>query len=642
MSEEIHSSSKTKSSSRFNAVFGVLLVVAIALLLNYLVGMVPVLRGQVDLTENKIYTLSEGTKRILARIPEDRPVSFRYYATRDSRVMPEQLADFSRNVENLLQKYIQAADGKIRLQKLDPRPDTDAEDSAVLDQIEARSQNMLDPLRLGLAVSSEDKTMSIPFIAPERETLLEYDISRLISEVIAERKPVLGMMTPLSMQGDGIPAQYGGKQPWYLYSELERFYEIRNISKDVEAIDPQEIEVLMLVHPADLTVDSLKAVDEYLIKGGKLFVCVDPHCIATKMDQPQRANPQEQQASPVSSVSNLGKLFSAWGVSYIPEVVIDSSNHTVLRDGSRMMGLLTLGSEYANADEVTTSQLNNLMLVFSGGFLLQDTEGIEKTVLLRSSENSQLVLPNEAESNSPEMFSSFQADGTEKALAVALRGNFTSAYTKKGSSEGSKNETEVESDSLTEQMISDKESSVILFADADWMHNNFSVELMQMMGQFIARPLNDNLSLALNCIEQLAGDSDLVAVRSRSSTRRPFTKIKELEAMAQQKFQSQLSEFEAQRDELTQEIEGIVQAQAASGQVSSVILSAEQEQRLEDLREQQVDVAKKFRQTKKELRKDVDSLKAKLSLANIFIMPSLVALVGIFVALYRRGRTAAR
>ncbi len=647
MSQHAASGTAKSTSAAFVAFAGITVVILIAIVLNYLVGALGLFNFRVDLTEDRLFTLSEGTKNILQKIPEDIPVAIRFYVTEDSRTVPRPLKNYARDVEDLLYEFKKASGGRVTLERFDPEPDTDAEDSAALDQVRPQSINLTDQIYFGLAVQCLDRKETLAFLDPSRESLLEYDIARAISQVTAEEKPVVGILSPLPISGPAMqlpPQLMGGQpqqQPWIFHSELARDYEVRNIDYTSNAPIDEAVTILFVVHPTDATEALQYRIDQYLMRGGKAFVFLDPHSVTARFASP-RPNPMmgQQGPPPVGQSSSLPTLLAHWGVAFDPErVLIDMNYRTQLQGGRRAGGVLSLTSEALAGEDLLTSRLSDVLLVFPGAFTGAPAEGLQMDVLVKSSGNSQLVNRFDAENDDQKLLSNFVASNTEHPLAIRLRGKFTSAFKSDPSipaPEKGEEEEKVENNHLSEASA---ESSIILIADTDWAYDQFSVQVQNFMGMQMAQPINDNLSLVLNVTEQLAGDPELIRVRSRSSSRRPFTRINEMMAQAETAYSAEIANLE---NEFQMAQRKLNELQTQKDPSQQMILSPEQQEEIEKLESTRVETSRRLREVRKDLNKDIDKLEARITLANVLAIPLVVAWIGIALAVYRKVRNSAK
>jgi len=300
----------TKKKQLETFLYSTIGIVAVALILIAFNLIAARARQRIDLTAEKAYTLSPGTKAILAKL--DTPVQIRFYCTKNATAMPVFLSTYAQRVEDLLGEYRQASKGRIEIQRLNPEPDSDAEDSARLDGVEGQQLRTGEKIYLGLSVSMLDQKQAIPFLTPDRERLLEYDLSRAIARVTTAEKPVIGVMSPLPVMGQMNPIAMQQMrqrpQPWAFMSELMRDFNVKQVEVTADKI-PDEIKVLLVIHPKAASDEAQYALDQFVLRGGKLIAFVDPLCA---LDRP----PAAQGQMPPMSSSSLDKLFKAWGLTF--------------------------------------------------------------------------------------------------------------------------------------------------------------------------------------------------------------------------------------------------------------------------------------------------------------------------------------
>ena len=407
-------------------VYSVVGIVAMALILLAINVIAARGKQRIDLTEERAYTLSQGTREILAKL--DTPIVIRYYATRGENAMPVYLKTYAQRVEDLLSEYRQASKGQIEVQKLDPVPDSDAEDSAKLDGVEGQAMQLgAEPIYLGLSVSMLDQKEAIPFLTPDRERLLEYDISRAITRVMTPEKPVVGVMSPLPVQGMQMNpmmarmGQQGGAPPWVFLSELQRDFTVKPIEMTVDVI-PDDVKTLVLIHPKAITDAAQYALDQFVLRGGKLMVFLDPLSVLDRSAQ------MGGMGMPGQSSSNLEKLLKAWGLSFDATKVVADLDYVARTRQGRAPTALALTEKAMNKDDVLTANIDSMFYVFGGAFTGTPAEGLTQTVLIKSSKNSQLVDPMSAQFGGEQIIKDFAGSGVEHALAVRLAGKFKTAF----------------------------------------------------------------------------------------------------------------------------------------------------------------------------------------------------------------------
>ncbi|HWV98411.1 MAG TPA: Gldg family protein [Candidatus Acidoferrum sp.] len=609
-------------------------------------------KQRVDLTQEKAYSLSAGTRAILAKL--DAPVTVKFYCSQ-GETAPETvyLRNYARRVEDLLDEYKQASKGKLVLEKYNPEPDSDAEDSARMAGVEGQTLRNGDRFYLGLAVSRVDESQAIPFLDPSRERLLEYDLSRAISRVVTPERPVVGIMSPLpvfGMPSNPMMARMGqqGQQPWVIVNELKNDFTVKDVPMDTDKID-DEIKVLLVIHPRDISDKAQYAIDQFVMRGGKLIAFLDPLPMMDAREQNQMLG------SIPNSGSNLEKLLKAWGLSFDTSKVVADMNFKMQIGGrngqaQEAPAVLSVTSQGLNSDDIVTSQIDNLWLPYAGAFTGTPVAGIKETVLLKSTKESQLVDGFMANLSGENVMKEFKPSGTEYALAVRLTGKFKTAFPN-GKPEDKKDEDKKdadkkEADKKPEEKKPDdslKESksdnTVILVGDADMLFDRVALQPIQTLFGTAYAPANGNLSFAQNAVEQLTGDSNLIAVRSRATVVRPFTRIKALEAVANEKFQSEIKRLEDSANEAQRKINELQQQKKGD---QRFILSPEQTAELAKLRQGEVESRKRLKQVQKDLRKEVVSLQTKVKWLNILAIPLAVTASGVVLAFINRSKTSAK
>ncbi len=646
------------------AIIGVVVVFLIAVFVNFIAGAIG---GRVDLTENNLYTLSDGTKSILKRL--DTPVEIRFYANDTSEFMTPAEQAYALRVEELLAEYQKASGGTVKVKKLNPEPATDAEDSAILDGLQrGMSQMTGSEIYLGIAVSCVDETEVLPFLPARPETLLEYDLTRAIARVHDGAGSVIRIMTTMQIGGgfSGNPMQGGGATPpWFFVEELRKDFTVEFLPATAEEI-PADTETLIVLHPYDVAEDTQFAIDQYLLKGGKVIVAVDPSFFYARA-MGAGGNPMQAAQGPAPN-SNLEKLFGAWGVQYDDTKVVADLQHSteIMRQGYFVPTFITLNQDSMPADDPITNFVSNAQFLTPGGFTITPPEGLTKTDLVVTSTQTQLVGSFEADPTQEDAIrrlrDEFQPSDTSYSIISRLSGNFKTAFpdgnpsakadeddaAAEGDDAAAKNEEAGDDAKADEEKqpealkASEKEGVVLLISDVDFLYDAVCVRLNTIPGLNIRipEPLNGNLSLIQNAIDQLSGDPELINIRSRGSSRRPFTKLQEWLSEAEANFRGELTEFEAKAREAEQRINEILSQ--TPGDVQEALLSPEVQSELENLREEQVTMNKKVRELNKEMKRDFDLAQLLIKLVTTGLMPVLVILVGIFLAVSRRLRTAAR
>ncbi len=615
---------------------GLVAALIILVLLNLVLGAA---RGRIDLTQGKLYTLSEGTRAVLGKL--ESPVKIRLYFSQSEIPLP--IKAYGRRVEDLLAEFRQAGRGKVTVEKLDPQPDSDAEDSATLEGVEAQVTPSGEKFYLGASVSYTDQKLALPALAPDREPLLEYDLVRAIARAVAQAKPVIGVMSALPVFGMP-PSQFTGGQPLepqVFIGELRRDYTVKRVGLDPEEID-DDIKVLLVIHPRGIGERAQYALDQFVLRGGKLIALLDPNAYFDQMGQMGGMGGG-------GTPSSLDRLLKAWGLGFDPGKVVLDMRYLTGAGARTLPTLLSLNDNAFAADDITTARLGSLLMPFAGALTGKPVEGLSETVLIRSSAYSQLVDSFAATTQGEVAIRGFKPSGTEYPLAVRLTGKFKTAFpegrpTPEG--KGDKNVPKAPekkaakaSDASAAQLKeSAADNAVVLVGDSDFINDGAAVQIQEIFGQRIVIPRNGNLAFAQALVDQFAGDPALIKLRSRASAARPFTVIRDMEARAQQAYLGKIKELE---DNLGQTQEKLNALQKGRGQGAGAILSAEQQTELENFRRKAAETRLALKEVRRELRADSEALQFWTKVANIALMPLLVALAGIVLAILRRRRTPA-
>ena len=621
---------------------GIAAMLAILVVCNILAARA---KQRIDLTKERAYTLSPGTRAILGKL--DTPVQIRFYASRGENDMPVMLKTYAQRVEDLLGEFRQASKGNITVEKLDPQPDSDAEDSAKLDGVEGQMIQPGAQIYLGLSVRMLDQNEAISFLNPNRERLLEYDLARAIARVANPTKPVVGVMSPLPVSGGGMNPMMmrmgqQGQPPWAFIGELQRDFTVKTVEVTADKI-PDEVKVLVLIHPKMLSDAAQFAVDQFVMRGGKLVAFLDPLCVLDQQGGGMMGGPP--------STSSLDKLTKAWGIAFDSTKVVADMDYIAGR-GQRGSAptVLELTGGALNKDDVLVGDADNLLYAYGGAFTGTPLEGLKQTVLLKSSKNSQLVEPMMAQMNGDEVAKNFKASGTEYALAIRLTGKFRTAFPegKPRAADKPEEKKEEKKDAPAEPGLKEsaEENVVVLVGDCDMIQDKAAMQeaMNPFNGQRTLIPRNGNLPFAQSAVEHLSGDSNLISVRSRASRAQPFTVVKSMEEKAHSNYRSKIQDLETSLAEAQRKLSELQRSKAAEGGQGAqrFILSPEQQAEIANFRKKEGEVKQQLKVERKNLRTDIDKLENNVKWANIAGMPAVVTVVGVLLALGRRKREAAR
>jgi ABC-type uncharacterized transport system involved in gliding motility auxiliary subunit len=619
-----------QASKTLSGAAGLLIVLAILVVLNVLVSPLS-LRS--DLTEEKLYTLSNGTRGLLKDL--ERPVSLKFYFSEGAEGIPGPLKQYASRVRDLLREYERASGGKLTLETFDPEPDSDEEEWAQRYGLAGQSLNPLGgtPIYFGVAAVSGTREAVIPFFAPQIEPQLEYLLTRLVDEVVRVKKSVVGIMSTLPVQGAaanpfGPPT---GARPWALISELNRQFETRELLPEASEVS-NDIDLLVLIHPKNLSEKTLFAIDQFVLRGGRLLALMDPLSI---VDESTR-QPGMMMQSPGGS-SDLNRLSEAWGFSLSGgTVVADARAASTLNLGAgnvaEIFAFLSLKAANINKKDIATGMLENLTLPFAGAFEGEAADGLVAEHLIFSSEDSALVSSFMATQPGRQVMDS----GTRKEglpLAIRLTGRFPTAFPD-GAPKGEDVEKETPVDNILSESSAD--SIVVLIGDVDFANDSYATREVNLFGQRIIQPANDNLNLVINLVEQLSGSEALIGLRSRGTFNRPFDKVETIAREAQQKWQ-------AEEKQLTQKLQEaqarLAQLQNTKSSDQQFIVTPEQAAEIEKFRTERFDTQKRLREVRKNLRKDIEQLGFRLKAVNLTAMPVLITAFGL-LRWHRRRKKA--
>ncbi|MCF8195037.1 MAG: GldG family protein [Polynucleobacter sp.] len=621
-----------KNNSKWLA--AALSVVAV-LLINWVSGLE---FFRIDLTEGKVYTLSDGTKQILKNL--DEPVTLRFYVSQGDDNMPLPLKGYARRVEDLLREFKAASKGKLVIEKLDPQPDSDAEDTASLDGVQPQSLNTGERFYFGLVVKRGEQKSAIPSIVMQRERLLEYDIVRAITRTAITKKTKIGVLSSIPVFGSpGMPMMGMPPSPKQVFiSELERDFEVVRVSGSSTKID-DEVKVLLVIHPKGLSESTEFAIDQFILRGGKVIALLDSYAYFDLIPTPQGMQPG-------GSSSNLERLTKAWGVTFETEKMLADLQFMTGKGNRALPTLLTLNETAYSPTDIATAQLGEVLLAFTGAFTSSLTPGLKQVDLIKSSGYSELVSKEIAMEKGEQLGTMIKPSGQSYPIAIRLEGQFKTAFPdgmpKSAANESASKSPLVKADAskgpaskevdvavpVSEVLTQSKENNaVILIADSDFINDNVAVQIQEIFGQRIVYPTNGNLAFLQSLVDQFAGDAALVSLRARQSTSYPFTVIREMETRAQQAY---VGKIKALEENLQKTRESLAEIQKNKSPADSgAILNAEQLAQVENFKKTAAQTSQELKSLRKDLRADSEALQFWAKVLNIALIPLLVFLTGL-------------
>ena len=594
-----------------------------------------VLRGaRLDLTQNRLYTLTAGTKQVLAELKE--PVDLYYYFSRDTAAKQSPLLlPYATRVREFLEEIAARSAGKVRLRVIDPQPFSEEEDRASefgLQSLQAGG----DALYFGLAgTNSTDGRSAIPSFQPDRENFLEYDVAKLIHELGTPKKPVIGLMSSLPMQGQFDPMTGQMGDPWPILSQMQQIFVVRPVTSDVDHID-KDVDVLMIVHPKQLATRALYAIDQFVMHGGKILLFVDPDSGADTGGR----DPSNPLASVMANhSSNLEPLLSAWGISYDPGKVIGDLQlgldvRTSMQGPPvRHIGILGLHRADLDQKDVVTTSLDVVNMA-TAGFVAPKAGAKTAFEPLLLSSGSAAPLPAErfaGLSDPSTLRDGFKPTGTRYALGARVTGVVDSAFPQGAPADGKP----AAGPPVAHLARSVTPANIVVIADTDLLMDYMWVQMREMFGQRIAQAFANNGDLVANVLDNLSGSGALISIRGRASFSRPFERVEALRRQADDRLRAKALELQS---ELRATETKLTELQGKRNDQSSVMLSPEQEQELKRFTAEKTRARKELRDTQRGLNVDIDRLETRLKIVNIGLAPLIVAGVGVVVLVLRRRR----
>jgi ABC-type uncharacterized transport system involved in gliding motility auxiliary subunit len=620
--------------------FGVGGLVALAVLFLGVVMLSNVLlrNMRIDLTQNRLYTLSPGTQQVVGEISE--PINLYFYLSRESLSKQAPLTlPYAARVRELLEELAARSNGKIRLQVIDPQPFSEDEDRAAELGLQSLAPGAGEPIYFGLAgTNSTDGHSGIPSFQPDREEFLEYDIAKVVQDLSVTKKPVVGVLSSIAMQGGFNPATGERGEPWPVYSQLQQLFTVRSLTPEVDHIDT-DVDVLMLVHPKQLAAKTLYAVDQFVMRGGRLLLFLDPNSGADASGQ-DPSNPMA--AAMANHASDLQPLLTAWGVDYDPgKVVGDLARGLEVRTSAqgapvRHIGILGLHHEDMHAKDVVTASLDSINLATVGALSAHAGAKTHFEALLSSSTSAGLIPAQRFTmlTDPSSLRDGFTSTGVRYTIAARITGIIDSAYP-----QGPPAEVKPPPGPPVVHIAKTAAANnIVIVADTDMLMDFMWVQTRELFGQRVAQAFANNGDFVANVLDNLSGSNALISVRGRATFSRPFEKIEALKRQADDRLRAKALELQGQ---LRQTESKLTELQSKRNDQTSVVLSPEQEAELKRFTAEKTRVRKELRETQRGLDVDINRLELWLKVLNIALAPLLVAIAGVVILWRRRHRRAA-
>jgi ABC-type uncharacterized transport system involved in gliding motility auxiliary subunit len=600
--------------------------------------------ARVDLTEQRLYTLTEGSRNILQGL--DEPVTLRLYLSKKLAVELPGIQGYTNRVLELVQEYEQAAGGNLILHVIDPEPFSEEEDRAVgygLRGVPLDAGNTQFYFGLVGTNATDDREL-IPFFQQSREEFLEYDLTKLVHRLANPKQKVVGLLSTLPVDGGPqMPFSQapGGSAPWMIMDSIRELMEVKVLDKAVTEI-PEDVDVLMVVHPKRLGEPTLYAIDQFVLRGGRAVVFVDPLSEADRV----LPNPQNPMGMQAPRNSDLGRVFDAWGIELVDGKVVGDlplAKKVNFQKQSRMMVAdypvwIDLTPRQLNAEDVVTAKLPNLTMASAGILRKKEDSETEWTPLMETDDQAmqidaaRLRMMPDVEG----LLRDYRPEGETLVLAARLTGKVKTAFPD-GRPEAADSEEPGNpgDDKASKQPPHLAESAdpinVIVVADTDMLQDRFWVQVQNFLGQRIGIPTSANNDFVTNALDNLTGSHDLISVRNRGSFSRPFTLVRAIQQEAEMQFRQKEQALQQRLKETERKIQEL---QRTKEDQTTVILSAEQEAALDGFRQELVATRKELRNVQHELQKNIESLENVVKFLNIGLMPLVIAVGGVVFSAY--------
>jgi len=587
---------------------------------------------RIDLTENKLFTLSEGTLNILHNLEE--PVRLDFYFSQKAMIGYPSLMNYGVRVRDMLLEYEAHSNGMLDLNIIDPEVFSEEEDQAVASGMQSVPLNNAgDRAYFGLVgTNSTDEEKIIPFFQSSKESALEYDISKLLYNLAYPEKRVVGIMSSLPIFGDEQE-----KLPrWTITDTIEEFFEIRVLGTNPKNLDG--IDVLMIIHPKNIKDDTLFTIDQYVLKGGKVMLFVDP------LAEGDRSKPADPDSGVLPDLdSDLNRLTDKWGITVLDQKIVGDINAAMHVQTHSATGpqevtylpWLRLAKESFNQEDFATSQLNVIHMGTTGIIEKNDDSEISFTPLIESTKQSmQLDRDFLFIQRDPKIIlDNFKSEEKKQVIAARLQGRATTAFPE-GLLDDEGNRKNSEGDAL----ISEGDINVIVIADTDILNDTFWIRNKAYFGMTLPQPIANNGDFVINTLENLSGSNDLASLRTRGEYTRPFERVEAIRRQAELEYREREQKLVATLQETEQKIRTLQQTQGEDATESAMLLTPEQSAEIEKFQTLRIDTRKQLRAVQHELKKNIESLGAKLRFLNIAFLPLIIILISIGTGVYRVTR----
>ncbi|WP_424814012.1 GldG family protein [Roseococcus sp. YIM B11640] len=628
------------------SLLGVAAALALAVGVNLLADRV-LNAARIDLTQQRLYTLSPGTRQVLAGLHD--PITLRLFYSRKLGAEVPQYGAYAERVREMLREYVAVSGGKLRLEFFDPEPFSDVEDRAIALGLQGVPLDQGgEQVYFGLSAANQaDEERNIPFFQSDRERFLEADLTRLIFELSNPTRPVIGVMSPLPLNGDPramMMRQPALAQPQVVMRQLRESFTVQDIAMDAQVIPP-EVQILLLAHPQNLSDQAQYAVDQFVMRGGKLFLMLDPH------SEMQATRPGPSGRPPTETSSSLPRLMNAWGIEApSDQVVLDLRGAWRVRASptDRVQAVdyiawFNLQGDSVNRQEVATAQIEQVTVGSSGYIAPRENAGVEFIPLLTSSAQSMVTDAAKVRTDpSPtRILAEFRADGQRRVIAARIRGNLRSAFPDgpPPPAEGQ----ERPADFPAHRAATEAPASIVVANDSDILEDRFWVRVQDFFGQQVATPFSGNGSFVVNVADTLAGSDAMISLRSRGEGQRPFELVDNIRRQADAQFRQTEQQLTERLTATERRLRELRQGTGGEGarNTNQTVITPEQRVEIDRAREEIANTRRQLRAVQLELRRDIETLEFWLRVFNIAFVPVLLTIFALGLGWVRSRRRAA-
>mgnify|MGYP006279847413 FL=1 len=590
---------------------------------------------RIDLTENRQYTLSDGTYAVLENMQE--PVTLYYFFSEGASSELPQIRSYARWVDELLDEMADNSDGKLTVRRTDPAPFSPEEDEAAGFGLQAVPVGAAgDTLYFGIAASNSlDDVQIVPFLNPAKQPFLEYDIAKLVS-TLSHPDPVrVGLLSSLDMAPGFDMTTQQPRPAWVMYEQLEQLFDVVTVSDDAAAF-PGDLDLLLVVHPKALSEAMQYRIDQFVLGGGRLVAFLDPFAEADLGD-----NPNDPMARlNAGSSSTLGPMLEAWGVAFDPLRVVGDPLYALQVNTQasarpvRHLAILSLAAESMNADDIVSGDLEAVNVSSAGWLAPVEGASTRFTPLLSTSENAGPIEASRLRflANPQDLQAGFTATGDRYAVAARLEGPVDSAFDGPPAGltlpDGTQHRSSADGEGV----------NVILFADTDLLTDRMWVSRQSFFGQTVSNAFADNGTLVVNAVDNLLGSEDLISIRTRATSSRPFDRVEALRLEAESQYRAT---EERLNEELAETERKLAEMQAGRTEGDLGILNAEQADEIQRFLDRRTEIRRELRAVQHELNKDIDALGTRLTVLNVVVVPLLVIVAALLIGQSRRRRREA-